>query len=48
MGFQMPGILKWCAKYGFSTSGRANTAVLTHDRIQAPTLTTVYKQFTFK
>jgi len=46
MGFQMPGILKWCAKYGVSTSGRANTAVLAHDRIHAPMLTTVITYLT--
>jgi len=28
---------KWCAKYGVSSSGRANTAVA-HNRIHAPML----------
>ena len=46
-GFQMPGIYKRCAKYGVSTSGKVNKAVLAHDRIHAPILTTVYKQFIF-
>jgi len=47
-GISNAGHIKWCAKYGFSTSGRANTAVLAHDRFHAPMLTTVYTQFTFK
>jgi len=51
-GFSNAGNIKMvCQIRGFyiqCTSGRANTAVLAHDRIHAPMLTTVYKQFTFK